>query len=159
VEILPQALAEQIAITTYRPLAIGLLAGKYSTTTPISAEVRGKTDARVITWLSQHGQSIDRFNRFAKDRGIHPANLAAAWVRYSEAVTCPIIGVSSLGQLEQTLRASEVHLTADDYVALTELFNTEVKEESLQLFPGLKYNFPRLRRNLHLIAPAKDSSP
>jgi len=34
------------------------------------------------------------------------------------------------------------------------MFDTEVKEESLQLFPGLKYNFPRLRRNLQLIAQA-----
>lgn len=159
VEILPQAVAEQIAITVYRPLAIGLLAGKYSTTTPMPAETRGKTDARVITWLSQHGHSIDRFNRFAKERGIHPANLATAWVRHSEAVTSPIVGVSSLGQLQQTLPASEIELNADDYAALTDMFNTEVKEESLQLFPGLKYNFPRLRRNLHLVAPVKGQTP
>ena len=66
VEILPQAVAERIAITAYRPLAIGLLAGKFSTTTPMAAETRGKTDSRVITWLSQHGSSIDRFNLFAR---------------------------------------------------------------------------------------------
>ena len=71
VEILPQAVAEKIAITAYRPLAIGLLAGKFSTTTPMAAETRGKTDSRVITWLSQHGSSIDRFNRFAQGAG-HP---------------------------------------------------------------------------------------
>jgi aryl-alcohol dehydrogenase-like predicted oxidoreductase len=151
VEILPQAVAEKIAITAYRPLAIGLLAGKFSTTTPMPAEARGKTDARVITWLSQHGSSIDRFNRLAKDRGIHPANLATAWVRYSDAVTCPIVGVSSLRQLEETIQGAEIDLTADEYAALTDLFTTEVKEEGLQLFPGLKYNFPRLRRNLHLV--------
>ena len=154
VEILPQAVADKIAITVYRPLAIGLLAGKYSTATPMPAEARGKTDSRVITWLSQHGPSIDRFNRFARDRGIHPANLATAWVRYSDAVTCPIIGVSSLRQLEESVRAAEINLTADDYGQLTDMFDTEVKEESLQFFPGLKYNFPRLRRNLHLVAPA-----
>lgn len=154
VEILPQAVAEKIAITAYRPLAIGLLAGKFSTTTPMAAETRGKTDSRVITWLSQHGSSIDRFNRFAKDKGIHPANLATAWVRYSDAITCPIVGVSSLRQLEETIQAAEINLTADEYAALTDLFDTHVKEEGLQLFPGLKYNFPRLRRNLHLVAPA-----
>ena len=153
VEILPQAIAEKIAITAYRPLAIGLLAGKFSTTTPMPVETRGKTDSRVITWLSQHGSSIDRFNRFATDKGIHPANLATAWVRYSDAVTCPIVGVSSLRQLEETIQAAEINLTAEEYAALTDLFNTEVKEEGLQLFPGLKYNFPRLRRNLHLVGP------
>ena len=154
VEILPQAIAEKIAITAYRPLAIGLLAGKYSTTTPMPPETRGKTDARVITWLSQHGASVDRFNRFARERGIHPANLATAWVRHSAAVTCPIVGVSSLRQLEESIRAVEINLTADEYAALSDMFDTEVKEESLQLFPGLKYNFPRLRRNLQLIAQA-----
>ncbi len=152
VEILPQAIAEKIAITTYRPLAIGLLAGKYATTMPMPAEARGKTDARVITWLSQHGGSVDRFNRFAAERGIHPANLATAWVRYSDAVTCPIVGVSSLRQLEESVRGADISLSADDYAALTAMFDTEVKEEGLQLFPGLKYNFPRLRRNLHLVA-------
>ena len=152
VEILPQAIADKIAITVYRPLAIGLLSGKYSSTSPMPSGARGTTDSRVITWLSQHGPSIDRFNQFARAKGIHPANLATAWVRYSDAVTCPIVGVSSLRQLEETLQAAEINLTADDYTALTDMFNTEVKEESLQLFPGLKYNFPRLRRNLHLTA-------
>jgi 1-deoxyxylulose-5-phosphate synthase len=159
VEILPQAVAEKIAITAYRPLAIGLLAGKFSTTTPMPAETRGKTDSRVITWLSQHGSSIDRFNRFARDKGIHPANLATAWVRYSDAITCPIVGVSSFRQLEETLQGAAIDLTADDYAALTDMFNTEVQEEGLQLFPGLKYNFPRLRRNLHLLAPASGGMP
>jgi hypothetical protein len=59
-----------------------------------------------------------------------------------------------LRQLEETMQAAEINLTADDYLALTDMFDTEVKEESLQLFPGLKYNFPRLRRNLHLVTPA-----
>lgn len=59
------------------------------------AEARGTTDARVITWLSQHGRSIDRFNRLTREKGLHPANLATAWVRYSDGITCPIVGVSS----------------------------------------------------------------
>ena len=153
VEILPQAVAEQLAIMAYRPLAIGLLAGKYATGMPMPAETRGKTDARVITWFSQHGVSVDRFNRFARDRGVHPATLATAWVRYSAAITGPIVGVSSLRQLEETVRGVEIHLTADEYALLTGMFDTEVKEESLQFFPGIKYNFPRLRRNLQLLAP------
>jgi len=152
VEILPQAIADKIAITVYRPMAMGLLSGKYSSASPMPSGARGTTDARVITWLSQHGSSIDRFNRFAKEKGIHPANLATAWVRHSDAVTCPIVGVSSLPQLEDTLRAAEISLTTEEYALVTDMFNTEVKEEGLQLFPGLKNNFPRLRRTLHLTA-------
>jgi aryl-alcohol dehydrogenase-like predicted oxidoreductase len=151
VEVLPQALAEKIAITTFRALGVGLLSGKYSSSSPMPADVRGTTDSRVITWLSQHGASVDRLNRFAAERGIPTAHAAIAWVRYSEAVTCPIVGVSSLRQVEETIHAFEFTLTAEDYARVTDMFTTEVKEEGQQLFPGLKYNFPRLRRNLHLV--------
>ncbi len=152
VEILPQAIADGIAITVYRPLSMGLLSGKYASASPLPSGARGTADARVITWFSQHGASIDRFNRFAKERGIHPAHLATAWVRYSDAVTCPIVGVSSLEQLQDTVRGAEINLTAEDYALVTGMFNTEVREEGFQLFPGPKNNFPRLRRTLHLTA-------
>lgn len=152
VEILPQAVAEKIAINTYRPLAVGLLAGKFDSTSPMPSGARGATDSRVITWLSQYGASIERFNKFATGRGIHPANLAIAWVRHSEAVTCPIVGVSSLRQLEETIPGFEINLTEEEYALVTDMFGTEVKEEGHQLFPGLKNNFPRLRRNLHLVS-------
>jgi aryl-alcohol dehydrogenase-like predicted oxidoreductase len=152
VEILPQALADGLAITAYRPLAIGLLAGKYHAGRPLPTDSRGQTDPRVITWLSQHGESVDRFNQFAAQRGVHPAQLAVAWVRYSPAVTSPIVGVTSLPQLETAMAAFELDLAASEYEEITRMFDTEVKEEGLQRFPGLNYNFPRLRRALDLIA-------
>jgi 1-deoxyxylulose-5-phosphate synthase len=152
VEILPQAVAEKIGITTYRPLAVGLLAGKFASTSPLPSGVRGATDSRVMTWLSQYGASIDRFNRFAAGKGVHPAHLAIAWVRHSDAVTCPIVGVSSLRQWQEAIQGFEINLTQEEYALVTDMFPTEVKEEGLQLFPGLKYNFPRLRRNLHLVS-------
>jgi 1-deoxyxylulose-5-phosphate synthase len=152
VEILPQAVADKIAITVYRPLSMGLLSGKYSSASPLPSGARGTADPRVITWFSQHGASIDRFNRFAKEKGVHPAHLATAWVRFSDAITCPIVGVSSLPQLEDTVRGAEVRLTAEEYAQVTDMFDTEVKEEGLQAFPSQRNNFPRLRRNLHLTA-------
>lgn len=155
VEILPQALAERVAITAYRPLGIGLLAGKYHAGRSLPPHSRGQTDPRVITWLSQHGEGVDRFNQFAAQRGVHPAQLAIAWVRYSPAITSPIVGVTSQPQLETALAAFEWDLSAAEYDEVTRMFDTEVKEEGLQAFPGLKYNFPRLRRALYLIARGK----
>jgi aryl-alcohol dehydrogenase-like predicted oxidoreductase len=151
VEILPQAVAEKVAITTYRPLAEGLLTGKYKAGAPLPANSRGQTSPLVITWLSQHGESIDRFNRYAADLGVHPAQLAIAWVRYSPAVTSPIVGVSALHHLQTALDAFNFDLTAEQYEEVTLMFDTVVKEESLQLFPGRRYNFPRLRRSLSLL--------
>ena len=113
----------------------------------------GKTDSRVITWLSQHGSSIDRLQPLCQRSGRPPGQPCHGLGAYSDAVTCPIVGVSSLRQLEETIQGADVNLTAGEYEALTDLFNTEVKEEGLQLFPGLEYNFPRLRRNLRLVGP------
>jgi aryl-alcohol dehydrogenase-like predicted oxidoreductase len=150
VEILPQAIAEQIAITVYRPLVAGLLAGKYKAGQAITTDSRAGADARLLTWLAQFGEPMERFNQFAAARKLHPAQLAIAWVRHSPAVTCPIVGVSSLSQLQTSVKAFEVDLTAEDYEQVTRLFNAEVQEEGLQRFPGLQYNFARLRRTLFL---------
>lgn len=150
VEILPHAILEDIEITAYRPLAVGLLSGKFRQGQPMSASARGATDSRVITWLTQHGEGIESFISFADKKGLHPAQLAIAWVKHSKAITCPVVGVSSIKQLELNIDASEIRLSDEDYRQVTSFINAEVKEEGLQLFPGLTYNFPRLRRDLEV---------
>ena len=72
-------------------------------------------------------------------------------MRHAKAITAPIIGVSNLTQLEEALEAFDYELSDEDYKAVTYLFDTEVREEGFDRFPGLKYNFPRLRRNLSLV--------
>lgn len=150
VEVLPQAMTENIAITTYRPLAVGLLAGKYRLGRAFPQNKRGTHDSRVIAWFTEYGKGIERFNRIAEGLGVHPAQLAIAWVAHNPAVTTPIMGVSSESQLQTSIKAYEIDMTDELYERITNLFDTEVKEEGLQLFPGLTYNFPRLRRNLDL---------
>ncbi len=39
-----------------------------------------------------------------------------------------------------------------EYERITLMFDTEIKEEGLQRFPGKRFNFPRLRRDLNLVA-------
>ena len=151
VEILPQAVAEGIALTVYRPVVQGLLTGKYRWGNPLPGESRGETSSQIITWLSQYGGALERFLRHAQERGVEPAHLAVAWLRSSPAVTCPIIGVSSARQLLDSLGGFQIELAEQERVDLQDIFDAEVKEEGLQLFPGLRYNFPRLRRNLHLL--------
>jgi 1-deoxyxylulose-5-phosphate synthase len=152
VEIFPQAVAEDIALTAYRSLIQGLLTGKYRWGQPLPGNTRGQTSAQIITWLSQYGESVDRFIAFAEERGITPTTLAIAWVRHTRPITAPIIGVSSLPQLEDALESFDYDLSDEDYKQVTYLFDTEPKEEGLQRFPGLKYNFSRLRRNLNLVS-------
>ncbi|MCK4401199.1 aldo/keto reductase [bacterium] len=144
VEVLPQAIAENIAITTYRSLAIGLLTGKYKPEQPIPNDSRGYNDWRISTWLERYKIGILKFFQFAKDHGLTPAQLAISWVRKSSAVTCPIIGVSSLNQLEESIKAFDFNLSDQEYKEVTDMFDTGVKEES-----GGDYK--NLRRHLSLL--------
>jgi aryl-alcohol dehydrogenase-like predicted oxidoreductase len=146
VEILPQAAAERIAITVYRPLLIGLLAGKYRPGEPLPADSRGQSDERIGRWLEKHGSGFRAFNQLAADLGLHPAQLAIAWTRYAGATIFPIVGVSALGQLQATIDAFNFDLTPDQYQAITAMFDTAMKEEA-------GGRFPELRRVVGLAAP------
>ena len=147
VEVLPQAVAEGIAITTYRPLLVGILAGKYDPDQPLPEDSRGQTDKRIAVWVEKYAASLRKFNRFAADRGLHPAQLATAWVNHTPGVTAPIVGVSSLRQLQSSIGAFEVTLSDDEYSEVTNMFDTAVKEES-------GGNYPNLRRSFNLVADA-----
>ena len=82
-------MAERVVITTYRPLVLGILPGKYQVGAPMPSRSRGQTDVRIPAWLHKYGESVRWFNRLAADRGIHPAQLAIASVCHSPAVTAP----------------------------------------------------------------------
>ena len=97
---------------------------------------------------------MERFVAYAQRKGVEPAQLAAAWVMHNPAVTQPILGVSSLRQLESSAQVAGVQLTEEERQEITDLFHTEVSEEGLQRFPGTRYNFPRLRRSLALAVKA-----
>ncbi len=144
VEVLPQAITEKIAITTYRSLAMGLLTGKYQPGEEIPTDSRGNTDDRVANWLGKYGDSINQFYAFAAERNLHPAQLAVAWVRHSPGVSAPLVGVSSERQLQASIDAFDVELSAEEYATLTNMFDTAVKEET-------GGNFPNLRRMTTLV--------
>ena len=62
--------------------------------------------------------------RNANERGLHPATLAVAWVMAHPAVTAPIIGARNLAQLEASLAALDVEMTAEWYAEISALSAT-----------------------------------
>ena len=141
VEVLPQAVADGIAITSYRPLLVGILAGKYDPDQPLPDDSRGQTDKRIAVWVEKYADSLRKFNSFAADRSLHPAQLAVAWVNHTPGVTAPVVGVSSLRQLQSSIGAFDVTLSDDEYVEITDMFDTAVKEEAGGSYPGLRRAF------------------
>jgi aryl-alcohol dehydrogenase-like predicted oxidoreductase len=114
VEILPLAQAEQIGVISYSPLGGGLLSGKY-------ARGRKPEKGRLVDnqmYGRRYGEQAyydiaERFTAHANQRGIHPATLAVAWVMSHPAITAPIIGARNVEQLEASLKAADVKLTAE----------------------------------------------
>ena len=143
VEVLPQALAEEIAITTYRPLVRGLLAGKYGTGEPPAKGSRGNTEI-MVEWLKKYGESLRRLFSFSRSRDVTPAQVAISWLRKSPAVTSPIVGVSSLDQFKKSVKAFDFDLADEEYVEVSRMFDSEVKEEAAG-------EYKNLRRNLFLL--------
>lgn len=138
VEIIPQAATQNITLTIYRALAIGLLAGKYTPGETLPENSRGQTDQRIARWLSQYGAGVTAFMGYAAELGLHPAQLANAWVCSAAAVMSPIVGVSSLKQLEASLAAFDFALTEEQYAKVTAMFDTAVKEEAGGAFADLR---------------------
>lgn len=111
VEILPLAQAEGLGVIPYSPLGAGLLTGKY-------ARDRRPDAGRLVEndmYARRYGQEsylevAERFTAHARDRGVHPATLAVAWVAAHPAVTAPIIGARDVGQLLPSLDAADLEI-------------------------------------------------
>ena len=144
VEILPQAMAEGTGIVVYRPLLIGILAGKYAPGEALPDDARAHSDPRIAAWLERFGPSLAAMRRFGESTGRSMLELALGWVRHSPAVCSPIVGFSRLDQVAPALRAFETNLTDHEHAELSAMFDTAVKEEA-----GGK--FPELRRELYLV--------
>jgi aryl-alcohol dehydrogenase-like predicted oxidoreductase len=63
----------------------------------------------------------ERFAAHARERGIHPATLAVAWVMSHPGITAPLIGARSVEQLDSSLAAVEVKMTPQWRAAISAL--------------------------------------
>lgn len=122
VEIFPMAQAENLGVVTYSPLGGGLLTGKYG-------DDRPRTTGRLSTddiYQRRYGdrwmhESVRAFSRVAQERGVDAVSLAVAWTAHHPAVTAPIIGARNLEQLDASLGALKVKMTAELYREISAL--------------------------------------
>ncbi len=122
VEILPMAQNEQIGVIPYSPLGGGLLTGKYMPDArPDSGRLIENKMYQKRYRLGDYYQSAADFTAHARERGLHPATLAVAWVMAHPAITAPIIGARNLTQLEASLAALDVDMTPDWYAEIAAL--------------------------------------
>lgn len=102
-ELLPLCAEESIAVIPYNPLAGGFLTGKHHPGGPTAGgrftlgHAAGRYQERY--WNDRMFTAIDELRPLAAQSGVSMATMAVQWVLANPAVTSPIIGASSPGQL------------------------------------------------------------
>ncbi|KAG8748958.1 hypothetical protein FRC11_011702 [Ceratobasidium sp. 423] len=102
----------------WSPLSQGVLSRPYSQTS-----LRSETSPFSFLWKKtkeDNKEIILRLEQIAKNRGISMSQVAIAWTLSKDAVTAPVIGTTSLKNLEDTLGAIDVKLTDEEIRQLEE---------------------------------------
>jgi aryl-alcohol dehydrogenase-like predicted oxidoreductase len=114
-ELVPLCQRHGLAILPWSPMAMGILAGRYTDAgkpPPDSrAALRGGIYAERVT---QRGIEVgQQFVRLAREHGMDAAQLAIVWVKDQPGVTAPIIGPRTMAQLENLLPVLEMSLSEE----------------------------------------------
>lgn len=96
-----------LGLTTWSPLASGVLTGKYLNGIP--ANSRGSNDSLKFIFEDinhpEKKEKIQKFVNLAKDLQVEPAQLAIAWCASNPNVSTVITGASRVEQLHQNMKA------------------------------------------------------
>src|ERR1700677_1135468 len=121
-EMLPFCAEEGVGVIPYNPIAGGLLSGKHPRSAPPAEGTRftlatagGMYQERY--WHDREFDTVEELRQLADEAGVNLVTLSVAWVLANKAVTAPIIGASSPGQLGSSLAAVDFVLD-DDLKAL-----------------------------------------
>ncbi len=117
-ELLPLCNDQGLGIIPYSPLAGGFLTGKYRRdSVPDSQRAEGIKQR----YFNDRGFAIvDALDKVAQAHGSTPTAVALAWLLAQPGMTAPIIGANSPEQLDASLAATELQLTAEDLAALND---------------------------------------
>jgi aryl-alcohol dehydrogenase-like predicted oxidoreductase len=112
-EMLPLCKSEKIAVTPYSPLASGRLTRDWSETTK-----RYETDQIAKSKYDATADAdklvVERLAKIAEKREVPRTQIALAWLLQKEPVVAPIIGVTSISQLETAVGSLPVKLTQEE---------------------------------------------
>jgi aryl-alcohol dehydrogenase-like predicted oxidoreductase len=114
VEILPLAREEQLGVVIYSPMAAGLLSGKYSTASQPQDGLLTWDPVQTARYSDPtYWQAAEQFVAHARERGVHPAALARAWVMSHPAVSAVIVGARNSEQLAIALGTLDIQMTPE----------------------------------------------
>ncbi len=114
-ELAPLAESMGIGLTTWSPLASGILTGKYNDGIPEGS----RASLESMSWLQDHITQeriakVIQLKEVADDLGVTTAQLAIAWLLRRKEVSAVITGATRLSQLKDNLAAREIVPQLDD---------------------------------------------
>lgn len=99
-----------LGVISYYSLASGFLSGKYRSKEDVTKSQRG---SKALSYLDERGQSIlETLDEVAGDYGTGQAAVAIAWLVQRPDITAPIVSATSVSQLEEIMKATELNLDA-----------------------------------------------
>lgn len=116
-EVIPACEAYGIGLIPWSPLARGLLGGALK-----PATTGRRADEDLKKEVEKHRAQLEAYEAFCKELGERPADVALAWLLHQPAVTAPIIGPRTLEQLNDSMRAVSLTLSADNLKRLDGIF-------------------------------------
>lgn len=117
-EVIPAAQQYGLGILPWSPLHGGLLGGVLQK----DREGVRRTAGRALDALRTHEDQIRQYEELAGQLGEEPGNVALAWLLHQPAVTAPIVGPRTQGQLDAAIRALGVTLDTETLKRLDEIF-------------------------------------
>jgi len=116
-EVLPACKDYGLGIIPWSPLAGGLLGGVLQ---KIKEGRRADEDTQKD--VKKYRKQLEAWEKFCKQMGEKPADVALAWLLANPAVTAPIIGPRTLEQLTGSLRALKIKFTKAEMQKLDEIW-------------------------------------
>jgi len=115
----------KVSLLAYSPLAFGALSGKYDQTgfegegAPANARIGKYESVRKQRWGRESSLTAAKlYNQLARDNGMTPTQMALAFCYKRWCVASTIIGVTSVSQLDENVKAWDTTLSAEVLAAI-----------------------------------------
>lgn len=114
-ELVPMCQKHGVALLTWSPLAMGMLAGRYASADVLPDDSRATRRGGIYAErVTRRGVAVgNAFAAMAREHGHDPAQLAVLWAKDQPGVTAPIIGPRTTAQLESMLPVLDMRLSDD----------------------------------------------
>lgn len=116
-DIIPLCEREGIGQVVFSPLAQGILTGKYKPGQQPEKGTRAANEKQNVFMREMLNDktltAVQQLNEFAQQQGYSLAQMALAWILRQQDVSSTIIGATSVKQLQENIKASDITLSED----------------------------------------------